>query len=197
MIFHSIDYAVFFVLVVAIYWCLPQRAQTVLLLVASYFFYGYVHPWFLILIASSTTVVDYLSSARHGALAGAASVFMAVSIASNFGMLGFFKYFNFFADNVSSDAGRRRPCKVSAPVLRVILPVGISFYTFQAMSYTVDVFRGRAARALEPARRGGLHSTTVSAPGRRADPARVMPCCRRSRRSGASPLEQARDATLS
>ena len=61
MIFHSLDFVVFFCAVVAIYWRLPQRGQNGLLLVASYFFYGYVHPWFLILIASST-LVDYLSA---------------------------------------------------------------------------------------------------------------------------------------
>jgi D-alanyl-lipoteichoic acid acyltransferase DltB (MBOAT superfamily) len=74
---------------------------------------------------------------------------MGLSIASNFGMLGFFKYFNFFIDNVHAllaAAGY----DVGMPVLRVILPVGISFYTFQAMSYTVDVYRGelRARRNL-------------------------------------------------
>jgi D-alanyl-lipoteichoic acid acyltransferase DltB (MBOAT superfamily) len=76
-------------------------------------------------------------------------LFMAVSVISNFGMLGFFKYFNFFVDNlhaVLASAGLR----ADLPVLRVLLPVGISFYTFQAMSYTVDVFRGelRARRSL-------------------------------------------------
>ena len=76
-------------------------------------------------------------------------VFMGISIVSNFGMLGFFKYFNFFVDNVHavlSAAGY----EIGMPVLRVLLPVGISFYTFQAMSYTVDVFRGelRARRSL-------------------------------------------------
>ena len=61
MIFHSLDFVIFFVATVAIYWLLPRRAQNLLLLVASYFFYGYVHPWFLILIASST-VIDYFAA---------------------------------------------------------------------------------------------------------------------------------------
>ena len=148
MIFHSLDFVVFFVVVVAIYWRLPQRGQNLLLLVSSYFFYGYVHPWFLILIASSTTI-DYFSARGMERWPARRRVFMALSIVSNFGMLGFFKYFNFFADNmhtVLAAAG----VHVSVPLLRVILPVGISFYTFQAMSYTVDVFRGelRARRSL-------------------------------------------------
>jgi D-alanyl-lipoteichoic acid acyltransferase DltB (MBOAT superfamily) len=148
VIFHSLDFVVFFVLVVAVYWRLPQLGQNVLLLVASYVFYGYVHPWFLILIASST-VVDYLSARAMERWPKRRGGFMAVSVVSNFGMLGFFKYFNFFAENVQAVLGAAG-LHVSPPVLRVILPVGISFYTFQAMSYTIDVFRGelRARRSL-------------------------------------------------
>ena len=148
MIFHSLDFVVFFVLVVAAYWRLPHRGQNVLLLVSSYFFYGYVHPWFLILIASST-VIDYLSARGMERWPARRRWFMGVSIVSNFGMLGFFKYFNFFADNVAAVLATVG-VQVSPPMLRVILPVGISFYTFQAMSYTVDVFRGelRARRSL-------------------------------------------------
>jgi D-alanyl-lipoteichoic acid acyltransferase DltB (MBOAT superfamily) len=148
VIFHSLDFVVFFIVVTALYWRLPHRGQNVLLLGASYFFYGYVHPWFLILIASST-VIDYLSARGMERWPERRRVFMAISIISNFGMLGFFKYFNFFVDNlhaVLEAAG----VHAGLPVLRVILPVGISFYTFQAMSYTVDVFRGelRARRSL-------------------------------------------------
>ncbi len=148
MIFHSLDFVVFFCAVVAIYWRLPQRGQNGLLLVASYFFYGYVHPWFLILIASST-LVDYLSARGMERWPSRRRLCMGVSIVSNFGMLGFFKYFNFFADNVAAVLAAVH-LHVSPPVLRVVLPVGISFYTFQAMSYTVDVFRGelRARRSL-------------------------------------------------
>jgi D-alanyl-lipoteichoic acid acyltransferase DltB (MBOAT superfamily) len=148
VIFHSLDFVVFFVLVVAIYWRLGHRGQNILLLVSSYFFYGYVHPWFLILIAAST-VIDYGSARGMERWPERKRVFMGLSIASNFGMLGFFKYFNFFIDNVHAllaAAGY----DVGMPVLRVILPVGISVYTFQAMSYTVDVYRGelRARRNL-------------------------------------------------
>jgi D-alanyl-lipoteichoic acid acyltransferase DltB (MBOAT superfamily) len=148
VIFHSLDFVVFFVVVVALYWRLRRRAQNALLLVSSYFFYGYVHPWFLILIASST-VIDYFSARGMERWPARRRVFMAISIVSNFGMLGFFKYFNFFVDNlhaVLEAAGLH----VGLPVLRIVLPVGISFYTFQAMSYTIDVFRGelRARRSL-------------------------------------------------
>ena len=124
----------------ALYWALPQRGQNVLLFVASYVFYGYVHPWFLILIALSTTI-DYLSARGMERWPQRKRSFMALSIVSNFGMLGFFKYFNFFIENVQrvlAAAG----VHASMPVLHVVLPVAISFYTFQAMSYTVDVYRG-------------------------------------------------------
>jgi D-alanyl-lipoteichoic acid acyltransferase DltB (MBOAT superfamily) len=148
VIFHSLDFVVFFVVVVAVYWRLGHRWQNVLLLVSSYVFYGYVHPWFLILIASST-VIDYASARGMERWPGRRRVFMGASIVSNFGMLGFFKYFNFFADNVRAALGAAG-LDVGMPVLRVVLPVGISFYTFQAMSYTVDVYRGelRARRSL-------------------------------------------------
>jgi D-alanyl-lipoteichoic acid acyltransferase DltB (MBOAT superfamily) len=148
VIFHSLDFVVFFAAVVGLYWRLGHRAQNVLLLVASYVFYGYVHPWFLALIAAST-VIDYLSARGMERWPGRRRVFMALSVTSNFGMLGFFKYFNFFVENVAAVLAAAG-VHASAPVLRVVLPVGISFYTFQAMSYTVDVFRGelRARRNL-------------------------------------------------
>ena len=148
MIFHSLDFLVFFVVVTAAYWCLPHRGQNVLLFVASYVFYGYVHPWFLILIATSTTI-DYCAARGMEAWPQRNKAFLWLSIVSNFGMLGFFKYFNFFVDNVHgvlAALGVAGP----QPALRLLLPVGISFYTFQAMSYTIDVYRGelRARRSL-------------------------------------------------
>ena len=148
MIFHSLDFLVFFVVTATVYWTLPHRWQNVLLLGASYFFYGYVHPWFLILIASST-IVDYSSARGMEAWPRRRRVFLWLSIVSNFGMLGFFKYFNFFVENVHGVL-TAIGLEVTQPALRIILPVGISFYTFQAMSYTVDVYRGelRARRSL-------------------------------------------------
>jgi D-alanyl-lipoteichoic acid acyltransferase DltB (MBOAT superfamily) len=148
VIFHSLDFIIFFAAVTLVYWRLNHRAQNVLLLAASYFFYGYVHPWFLLLIGAST-VIDYASARGMELWPARKRLFMGLSIVSNFGMLGFFKYFNFFVDNVHA-ALAAAGIDVSMPVLRVLLPVGISFYTFQAMSYTVDVYRGelRARRSL-------------------------------------------------
>ena len=122
MIFHSLDFIVFFVGFVAVYWMLPQRAQNVLLFAGSYFFYGYVHPWFLVLIATST-IVDFFAARGMEAYPERRTQFLWLSIISNFGMLGFFKYFNFFVENVHAvlvTAGM----DISAPTLRVLLPVG-------------------------------------------------------------------------
>jgi D-alanyl-lipoteichoic acid acyltransferase DltB (MBOAT superfamily) len=138
--FHSLDFLAFFVAFVAIYWTLPQRGQNVLLFAGSYFFYGYVHPWFLILIATST-VIDYCAARGMEAWPLYRRRFLWLSVISNFGMLGFFKYFNFFVENVAGVLAAFG-FVVHEPTLRILLPVGISFYTFQAMSYTIDVYRG-------------------------------------------------------
>ena len=148
MIFHSLDFAAFFCSFTALYWLLPHRAQNVLLFAGSYFFYGYVHPWFLLLIGTST-LIDYLSARAMEAAPARKRWFLWLSVLTNFGMLGFFKYFDFFVDNVHAVlAAAGLPW--DKPALRLLLPVGISFYTFQAMSYTIDVYRGelRARRNL-------------------------------------------------
>ena len=148
MIFHSFDFILFFCLFTPLYWALPHRRQNLLLFAGSYFFYGYVHPWFLILIATSTAI-DYCAARAMEARPAHRKAFLAVSIVTNFGMLGFFKYFNFFVDNVHA-ALAAAGLPWDKPTLRILLPVGISFYTFQAMSYTIDVYKGelRARRSL-------------------------------------------------
>ncbi len=119
MIFHSLDFACFFVVTVALYWALPHRWQNLLLLVASYAFYGWVHPWFLALIFA-TTFVDYWSAVGIERWPAHRRRFLWLSIASNLGLLGFFKYFGFFVDNVArpprrSSAGRcRARCSTSS-----------------------------------------------------------------------------------
>ena len=140
MIFHSLDFVLFFLVFTAIYWWLPHRLQNVFLFAGSYVFYGYVHPWFLILIATST-IIDYCAARGMEARPEHRRTFLWMSIVTNFGMLGFFKYFNFFVDNVAAVlASMGLPW--NQPTLRILLPVGISFYTFQAMSYTIDVYKG-------------------------------------------------------
>ena len=148
MIFHSLDFVAFFLLTVTLYWQLSHRWQNRLLLVASYVFYGWVTPWFLILLVTSTTI-DWWAALRMEANPARKKRYLAFSIASNMGMLAYFKYANFFIDNVAALL-TAIGLPTSPRVLAVALPVGISFFTFQALSYTVDVYRGqlRARRSL-------------------------------------------------
>lgn len=140
MIFHSLDFVLFFLVTTFVYWRLPHRGQNVLLLAASYLFYGYVHLWFLSLIFA-TTVADYWAARGMEAFPSRKRLMLGLSLAVNLGLLGFFKYFGFFVDNVHrvlATVGLDLPI----PVLQVVLPVGISFYTFQELSYTIEVYRG-------------------------------------------------------
>lgn len=148
MIFHSLDFVVFFLVTVTLYWQLSHRWQNRLLLAASYVFYGWVTPWFLILLVTSTSI-DYWAALRMEADPAHKKRYLAFSIASNMGMLAYFKYANFFIDNVAAIL-TTVGLATSPHVLTVVLPVGISFFTFQALSYTIDVYRGqlRARRSL-------------------------------------------------
>ncbi|MHC4944755.1 MAG: MBOAT family O-acyltransferase [Planctomycetota bacterium] len=141
MIFHSLDYLIFLAAVFCLYWALSRRMQNVLLLGASYFFYGYVHPWFLYLLLTST-LTDYFCGLGMKRYPSRKRVLLIVSLVVNLGMLGVFKYFNFFIDNMTvilTELG----LPTFARTLDIFLPVGISFYTFQTLSYTIDIYRGR------------------------------------------------------
>ncbi len=141
MIFHSIDYLLFFVAVLLVYWRLPLRGQNLFLLAASYFFYGYIHPWYCILIFA-TTCIDYGCARGMAANPQKKKRFVTISIVSNFSILCAFKYFNFFAENIVALLNGLG-LNVSEVTINVLLPVGISFYTFQSASYVVDVYRGK------------------------------------------------------
>ena len=147
MTFHSLDFVAFFLVVTAVYWRLSHGAQNWFLLGASYLFYGWIHPWFCLLLGA-TTVVDWWVALRMQDSPAAAGprrrAWLLVSLVSNLAMLGFFKYYNFFAENVQQ-ALDALGLALPLPVLHVVLPVGISFYTFQSLSYTIDVYRGRLA----------------------------------------------------
>ena len=102
MIFHSLEFIAFFLVTLAVYWALPLRAQNVLLLVASYVFYGWVHPWWPVLLFA-TTLVDYWSARRMSDAARISrKAWLWLSIVTNLGLLGFYKYFDFFVDNVAA-----------------------------------------------------------------------------------------------
>jgi len=149
MSFDAPVYYVFLAIVVMVYWRLPWRAQNWLLLVASYFFYGWWDWRFLFLIATSTVMdfwlADVIASSRNP---GQRRSCLAVSLVLNFGFLGFFKYFNFFVGSFRELMESLGLGTVTGPVLDIILPAGISFYTFQAVAYIVDVYR----RKIEPCR---------------------------------------------
>jgi alginate O-acetyltransferase complex protein AlgI len=141
MIFQSLDFIVFLTLVVAIHWLLAPRFRSLFLLVASYVFYGYIHPWFLLLLWFVTIAV-YGCALGIERLPRYRRVFLVAGLASCLGMLGVFKYFHFFLSNVIA-ALRVFGLDVSDPVIQIVLPVGISFFAFQGMSYVIDVYRGQ------------------------------------------------------
>ena len=149
MNFVSVEFAYLFLLVVPLYFLLSFRGQNVLLLAASYVFYGW-WDWRFVFLMLATSLVDYtlglnLSLARHPHRSQSVrKVLLAVSIAANLGSLGFFKYYDFFAAS-AMELGHSLGVPVSLPLLHVILPLGISFYTFQSMSYTIDVYRDQIA----------------------------------------------------
>jgi alginate O-acetyltransferase complex protein AlgI len=142
MLFTAPEFATLLLLVLTLYWLTPsRRVQNLLLLVTSYIFYGWVHPWFCILLAIST-VVDYFAARIMVARPKYAKLSLVVSLTGNMGMLCVYKYFNFFVESfaaVTSSVG----LSVPTIALQIMLPAGISFYTFQTMSYTIDVYRGK------------------------------------------------------
>jgi len=149
MIFNSIDFALFLPIVFVIYWIINNKGlklQNFLLVAASYLFYGWWDWKFLTLILFST-LVDYLiaRNLKKEENLLKRKVLLWISIGVNLGFLGFFKYYNFFIDNfITAFTFLGSQIKLSS--LNIILPVGISFYTFQTLSYTIDVYK----RKLEP-----------------------------------------------
>jgi len=144
MLFCTSQFLLFFLAVFGAYWCMPwPRARIGLLLLASAYFYAHWNPWLAGLVFVTATI-DFLvargieatqSSRRKRLLLGA-------SLAINLGLLGYLKYANFFLRSLEMTAGTLG-FSAALPVLKVILPIGISFYTFEAISYVVDVYCGR------------------------------------------------------
>ena len=149
MFFNSLDFAIFLPLVFLLYWFIAQKnlkSQNALIVFSSYVFYGWWDWRFLSLILFST-IVDYAigQRLRNEEHQSKRKVLLWTSIIVNLGFLGFFKYYNFFLENFV-DAFSLFGMQINANSLNVILPVGISFYTFQTLSYTIDVYR----KKLEP-----------------------------------------------
>ncbi len=144
MLFNSLDFAVFLPIVFVLYWFMAKanlKLQNLLIVLASYVFYGWWDYRFLSLILFST-LIDYFIGLRLNktSLTINRKLLLWGSIGVNVGLLGFFKYYNFFIDNFTvafSFFGKA----ISPNTLNIILPVGISFYTFQTLSYTIDVYK--------------------------------------------------------
>ena len=141
MLFNSLDFLIFFPVVVLIYFIIPRKIRYIWLLVASYYFYMCWNTKYALLIGIST-LITYISGLIIGKCQKGWSkkLVVALSFISNLGILVFYKYFDFILENINVVLGKCDMQLVSNP-FDIILPVGISFYTFQALSYTVDVYR--------------------------------------------------------
>ena len=144
MLFNSIDFAIFLPIVFVIYWFVANKnlkVQNVFIVTASYVFYGWWDWRFLSLILFST-IIDYAvgQRLRNENVQRKRKIFLWTSILVNLGFLGFFKYYNFFIENFN-EAFKLFGKELDLNFLNIILPVGISFYTFQTMSYSIDIYR--------------------------------------------------------
>jgi D-alanyl-lipoteichoic acid acyltransferase DltB (MBOAT superfamily) len=147
VLFNSVEFLLFLLPVLATYYLLPHRAQNAFLVLASCFFYASWDWRFLFPLLFSTTIDYYCARQMENSLARSESqsnrrFYLRVSLVTNLGLLGFFKYYNFFAESLKVlllGVGIDVPVRT----LEIILPIGISFYTFQALSYTIDVYRGQ------------------------------------------------------
>ena len=167
MVFNSITFLIFLAITLSLYYRLGHRGQNWLLLGASYIFYGWWDYRFAFLLLA-TSLLDYAFALwmDQTAVQRKKKLFLTLSICINMGVLCLFKYFNFFADSLATCLARLG-LNASFPVLHVILPIGISFYTFLSMSYTIDVYRGELKATRNPrssSLRTSKNSPTVSRP---------------------------------
>lgn len=141
MIFNSLHYLIFFPIVCILYFLLPAKYRNALLLVASYYFYMSWNPIYVLLILTSTAVTYFcgIVSSKYERYKKASLV---TAIVVCIGILFAFKYMNFFIESLNQLLGIAGVTN-GIPVFHVLLPVGISFYTFQSLSYAIDVYRGR------------------------------------------------------
>jgi alginate O-acetyltransferase complex protein AlgI len=141
MLFNSIQFAVFFCVVTLLYFLLPHRFRWLLLLVASCYFYMAFVPIYILILAF-TIVVDYVAGILIAQAQGRMRRwYLMASLVSNVGVLAFFKYFDFLNSNLTALLGWGSLAN-PIPNLAILLPIGLSFHTFQAMSYTIEVYRG-------------------------------------------------------
>ena len=142
MLFHSFTFLIFFVLVFSLYLKLSHKLQNRMLLIASYIFYG-AWDWRYLGLLFISTLTDYLCGIGvENSKEKSKKNFVYISVFINLTLLGIFKYYDFFAENFQS-LMKNVGIETHPYFLNVALPIGISFYTFQSISYTVDVYRGK------------------------------------------------------
>ena len=144
MLFPTVTFAIFFMIVLPVSWLLmPRRRRWKLfMLAASYFFYGYWNWRFCFLIAASTIGNQIFATAIHRADTDRRKrLLLTGAVAANLGVLAYFKYFDFFVTNATNTLDKLG-LHISPEIVAVTLPVGISFFTFQALSYVIDIYRG-------------------------------------------------------
>ena len=141
MLFSSIPFLYYFLpSVLVLYFIAPKKLKNSVILVSSLVFYGWGEPKYVVLMIASI-IIGYFSGLLIEAFnqGKKAKLFLWLSVIVNLGFLGFFKYSDFFIENFNAVTG------LSVPLLKVALPIGISFYTFQILSYTIDVYRGQVS----------------------------------------------------
>jgi D-alanyl-lipoteichoic acid acyltransferase DltB (MBOAT superfamily) len=142
MVFNSLQFLVFFGIVTSAYFLLAHKYRWALLLLASCYFYMAFVPIYLGILAL-TIVIDYFAGIYLERFQGGAKkIFLGCSLLANLGVLAIFKYYFFFTDNVNA-LSSYFSIPIHFPVLNILLPIGLSFHTFQAMSYTIEVYRGK------------------------------------------------------
>ena len=158
MAFNSVEFAIFLPVLMAVYYLMPYRHRWLPMLIGSYVFYMCWNPAYILLIIASTAV-DYFVAQRLGKeeVEFSRRRLLAISLIVNLGLLFFFKYFNFFTENVNQ-LFEYMDWDARISESKFLLPPGISFYTFQTLSYTIDVYR----RKLEPEKHLGRFALYVA-----------------------------------
>lgn len=146
MLFNTINFGLFLPIVIVIYWLLSKKAlvfQNIILLIASYFFYA-CWDWRFLFLLIFSTALDYFTGIKMGDAKSKAvkKIWFWLSVVINIGFLGVFKYYNFFAASFS-EAISHLGFQVNPSTINVILPVGISFYTFHGLSYVIDIYNNK------------------------------------------------------
>src|SRR5205823_4658839 len=146
MLFNTVQFFLFLAIVLALFYTAPQAWRKYILLAASYFFYASWNPKFIALLLT-LTAIDYSAGiAIERVRPARKKLVLVLSLSANLGFLGFFKYYNFLAGNLAALLGR----PPRSFWLDIVLPLGISFHTFQSMSYVVDVYRGQQEVVRDP-----------------------------------------------